>query len=590
MRSRLILLLVFLALWIAGIVGKLGAVSVIDHELYRAKAANQQQRVVPLTPARGTIRDARGRELAVSVEVDSVWADPSQVTDPAGTAAALAEVLGLGPEGRRELEAELGSDTRFVWLARQLDPPVARQVRALGSADLRFQHESKRYYPNRRLAAPILGYVGTDSEGLGGLEALHDDRITGRAGRETVLADARRRRAVSPHLAFDAPEPGHHLQLTLDAAIQHIVERELARTVEEFHAVGGSAVVLDPHGGAVLAMASYPGFDPNRFGDYPDEARTNPAIQGAYEPGSTFKMITATAALSSNAVDPNDVIDCEMGQIRVPGRLIHDHKPFGLLTFREVIAKSSNVGAVKVGLQVGERHLYETARGFGFGTETGIDLPGENPGLLWPVERWQEHSSLASISFGHEVSITPLQLANAFAAVANGGTLYRPYVVGAVFTPEGDVVERGRRRALGRPLAPTLAREVERLLEGVVTEGTGKAAAVPGYTVAGKTGTAQKVIDQRYAPGKYIASFAGFVPARRPALVAAVVIDEPRPPFYHGGQVAAPAFAAMAEPILLHLDVPPDRDALDRWPEETRTAAAPDAEPGPEPTATGAAG
>lgn len=565
MRRRLILVLAVAGLWMLAIAGRLAALQVVDHDRYLQRAASQQQRVIELPPSRGTIFDARGRELAVSVEVESAWADPSEVEDPEALARAVAATVGGDAGELREALTRPGSG--FAWLARRLDPPQAAALRKLEIPGIRFQHETKRFYPNRSLAAAVLGFVGYDSVGLAGVEQQYDDEITGRAGRQTVLADARRRRAVTPNLAFTAPEPGHDLVLTLDAAIQHAVERELAAAVEKTGARQGTAVVLDPWSGAVLAMASYPAFDPNRFGEFPKELWRNPAVQGAYEPGSTFKMVTASAALGANLVDPSDVFDCEMGSIRLGRTLIHDHKRFGLLSFREVIARSSNVGAIKVGLRVGRDRLYEQATAFGFGRPTGIDLPGEAAGLLHAKEVWRPNS-VAYVAFGHEISITALQLANAFGAVANGGTLYRPFVALERRGPDGTVERRAAPEAIGRPLAPTTAREVERLLEAVVDGGTGQAAAVPGYTVAGKTGTAQKVVDGRYAPGKYIASFAGFVPARRPALVAAVVIDEPRPPLYHGGQVAAPVFGAFAEPVLLYLGIPPDRDRPETWPGE----------------------
>jgi cell division protein FtsI (penicillin-binding protein 3) len=565
-RLRGALVLAVAALWCLAIAGRLVALQVVDHDRYTRRAAQQQQRVEELAPARGTLYDAAGRELAVSVEVDSAWADPEEVADPGATARAIASVLPAVDAD--ELAAELAEATAqgraFAWVARKLDPPKAEALAALRLPGILFQTESKRYYPNRELAAAVLGYVGTDNEGLAGLEHSYDDRITGRAGRRTVLRDARRVRAVHPRLAFAIPEPGHDLYLTLDATVQHIVERELARAVESGHARRGTAVVLDPETGAVLAMASYPGFDPNRFADFPQSSWRNLAIADAYEPGSTFKMVTAAAALGAGLIDPGDVLDCEMGAINLSGTRIRDHKRFGLLTFREVIARSSNVGAIKTGLRVGPERLYATIRGFGFGQRSGIDLPGESPGLLQRVDRWWALST-AYISFGQEISITPLQLAGAFGAVANGGTLYRPYVVAAAGTPEGERIERPGPRVAGHPLTEGTAREVERLLEAVVAEGTGKAAAIPGYPVAGKTGTAQKALPGGgYAASKFVASFVGFAPARRPRVVAAVVIDEPWP-HYHGGQVAAPAFRAMVEPILLYLGVEPDREGAPRW-------------------------
>ncbi len=565
-RLRPALVIAALALWCGAVVYKLVALQVVDYDHYRDRAARQQQRVIDLDPARGTIYDATGRELAVSVQVDSAWADPDLVEDPAAAARAVARLV-PGVD-RRKLEAQLADRERgFVWVARKLDPPAARALAAAEIPGIGFQRESKRYYPNRELAAAVLGYVGVDNHGLGGLEHYYDDKVAGRAGRRTVLRDARRATAVYPELAFADPEPGFDLYLTLDATLQYLAERELAKAIETWQAKGGSLVVLDPDDGAILAMASYPGFDPNRFTDFPDTAWRNRAIADAYEPGSTFKMITAASALGANVIDPNDVLDCEMGGITLAGTRIRDHKPFGRLTFREVIAKSSNVGAIKTALRVGSKRFYETIRAFGFGDKTGVDLPGENAGLLAPLDRWWTLSE-AYISFGQEISITPLQLASAFAAVANGGTLYRPYLVAAAGSPEGERVERPGPQVLGQPLTAGTAREVERLLEGVVTDGTGKAAAIEGYPVAGKTGTAQKAVPGGgYSANRFVASFVGFAPARNPRLVAAVVIDEPHP-FYHGGQVAAPVFAAVVGPSLLHLGVRPERERPEPWPGE----------------------
>jgi len=566
-RRRAVAALV--ALWCAAIAVRLVALQVVEHDLYRQKAKRQQQRVVELYPARGTLYDAAGRELAVSIQVESAWADPEAVDDPRATARAVARVVPGVDAGKLALLLA-DREKSFAWVARRLDPPVARALAELKLPGISFQRESKRYYPNRELAAAVLGYVGVDNHGLGGLEHFYDDKVTGRAGRRTVLRDARHDFAVDPKLAFADPEPGYDLYLTLDASIQYLAERELAATVEAFHAKGGSAVVIDPATGAVLAMASYPGFDPNRFTDFPDSAWRNRAIADAYEPGSTFKMITAAAALGANVIDPGDVLDCGLGAITLAGIRIRDHKPFGLLTLREVIAKSSNVGAIKTALRVGPDRFYGTVRAFGFGQRTGIDLPGENAGLLLPAKRWTLRG--AYVSFGQEISITPLQLALAFAAVANGGTLVRPYLVAAAGSPDGERIVRPGPQVLGRPLSAVTARELERLLEGVVTDGTGKAAAIPDYPVAGKTGTAQKAVDGSYSASRFVASFVGFAPARRPAVVAAVVIDEPRP-FYHGGQVAAPAFAAIIGPTLLYLGVPPERERPETWPGQPAPAA-----------------
>jgi len=563
-KSRLGLCLLLAAAWAGAVVWRLYDLQVARHGEFRERAERQQQRVVELHPPRGAIFDARGRELAVSVEVESAFAVPRQVTDPAATARALARVLGLDA-GR--LARLLRQDGEFVWVARKLDPPQAKAVAALELEGVYFLRESKRYYPLRELAAAVLGYVGTDNHGLSGLEAAFDAQVAGTPGRRTVLRDARRGTLLDPALSFADAQPGADLHLTLDAAIQYVVERELLAAVQRHRAAAASAVVLDPATGAVLAMASVPGFDPNRFSEYPAAAWRNRAVMDAFEPGSTFKMVTAAAALEANVLDPADVIDCGMGGITLASVRINDHKPFGRLTFREVIARSSNVGAVKAGLLVGAERLHAAVRAFGFGEPTGVDLPGESPGIVRPLERWSPLTK-AYVAFGQGLSVTPIQLATAFAAVGNGGSLPRPQVVAAI----GQAGERreprpppGARRQVAS--AATL-RTLERLLEAVVADGTGRAAAVAGYSVAGKTGTAQKAVAGGYSADRFVASFVGFAPARRPALVAAVVVDEPRGALYHGGDVAAPVFGAIARETLLYLGVPPERDPLERWPGE----------------------
>jgi cell division protein FtsI/penicillin-binding protein 2 len=376
---------------------------------------------------------------------------------------------------------------------------------------------------------------------------------------------------VSPALSFAEPEPGQDLHLTLDAAIQHIVERELARAVQERGAKRGTAIFLDPATGGVLAMASYPGYDPNHFGDYPQSSWRNRTIMDVYEPGSTFKVITAAVALESGLVRADDAFDCEMGGITLTGIRIRDHKPFGTLTFAQVLEKSSNVGVIKAALKVGDQRLYKTIRGFGFGRATGIDLPGESSGILHPVERWRPITK-AYVSFGQGVSVTPLQLAAALAAVANEGTLHKPHVVAAVGS--GGIVRprHATPPVVGKPVTPATARELKRLLEGVVAAGTGKGAGVPGYRVGGKTGTAQIPVPGGYARNSYLPSFVGFAPADRPVMVGLVAVAEPKGFAYHGGQVAAPVFGAVARQVLLYLGVRPEREPLAVWPGQVMMA------------------
>jgi len=565
--SRVVLVSGGFAVWMALIGWRLYDLQVSRHDEYRKRADRQQQRVVSLDSPRGTIFDARGRQLAVSVEVESVAAVPGEISDPRRAASALAGLLDLDAA---KLERQFESDREFVWVARKLDPPVAQRVRGLAIKGLRFLPESKRYYPLRSVAAHVLGYVGIDNQGLAGLEAEYDKQIAGTAGRRTVLRDARRGTVLFPDLAASEPRSGDDLHLTLDAAVQSVVERELAAAIEAHGARAGSAVFLDPRDGAVIALASYPGFDPNEFAEANGDRRRNRVVQDAYEPGSTFKMITAVAALEANAMDPTDVLDCEMGDIRLYGTLIHDHKAFGRLTMSEVLTYSSNVGAIKIGLAAGQNQLYRTLRQFGFGEPTGIDLPGESSGIVPAVERWSPIAK-AYISFGQGVSVTPLQLTSAFAAVANGGRLLRPYLVGTV-SRDGVVAAstRGRNevREVRQVASPASIRSVGRMLELVVSEGTGKAARTPGYSAAGKTGTAQKAGKGGYLAGRYVASFVGYAPARDPVFVGLIVIDEPLGGRYHGGDVAAPVFAAIAREALLYFGVSAERERPPRWPHE----------------------
>ncbi|HSM51601.1 MAG TPA: penicillin-binding transpeptidase domain-containing protein [Thermoanaerobaculia bacterium] len=571
-HGRLLFVLGLTVAWMGGVVWRLYDVQIRDHESFLRRAVRQQQQVLELDPPRGTIYDARGRELAVSVAVESAFAVPREVRDPEAAARAIARIARVDAARLRQ---SLASDREFVWVARKLDPPQARALRDAALPGLYFLEESKRYYPMREVAAAVLGYVGTDHHGLAGLEAEWERAVAGTPGRRTVLRDARQATLASLDLEISEPQPGEDLVLTLDAALQHIAEQELARAVEARRAKSGSLVLLDPGSGAVLAMASHPGFDPNHFAAYPQESWRNRAVMDAYEPGSTFKMVTAAAALDAGLVDPDDLFDCEMGAITLARTRISDHKPFGLLTFREVIAKSSNVGTIKTALRVANRPFHDTVRAFGFGRGTGIDLPGESAGLLLPVERWGA-TTKAYVSFGQGISVTPIQIAAAFAAVANGGRLLRPYVVAEV----GRAGERRRLHPEPAVVREPVAREtiatLRELLAEAVANGTGKQAAIEGYAVAGKTGTAQKAVPGvGYLHDEFVASFVGFAPAERPVVVAAVAIDDPKGA-YHGGEVAAPVFRAVVERALLYLGVPPRREPLERWPGEP---AAPAEEP-----------
>lgn len=564
MKRRLWVVVALLAVWVGALGARLYDLQIVRRDHFRGIASRQQLDIVELEPPRGTIYDLRGRELAVSVTAESLYANPGAIDDPVAVARRLAPVVEVEEE---RLRARFDSARSFVWVRRKLDPPMAAAVRALDLPGIGFVDESKRYYPFRRLAGHLLGFVGTDHTGLAGLEAAYDQVVAGRSARRTVLRDAYRQALASPELRFLEPEPGRDLHLTIDSTIQHIAERELAVAVERSSAKGGSAIVMDPWSGAILAMASLPAFDPNHFSEVdPSYWRIRP-ISDVFEPGSTFKMVTVAAALEANLIDPNDLVDCELGAITIDRVRIRDHHPYGELTVREVLAKSSNVGAIKIGLLAGRERLDRQVRAFGFGRETGIDLPGESAGLLAPLAE-QRPMADVFMSFGHGLAVTSLQLVNAFAAVANGGVLHQPYVV-AGFGRPGEIERLSRPVVLGRVLHPATALSLERLLEEVVENGTARRAAVPGYRVAGKTGTPQKLSEsgRGYSSSRYMASFVGFAPARRPAIVCLVLIDEPRGGA-EGGVVAAPAFSAIVRATLNYLKVPPEQAPEPAWPGE----------------------
>ncbi len=557
-RFRLVVVVGMLLVGYGAVAAKLAYIQLLKGPGLEAIASRQRQRVVTLKPERGNLLDRRGRALAVSLEAASVYAHPEDVVDVRRTARALAPVLKLRPA---DVRRRLAKDRPFVWLRRQVDPPTAAHVRQLRLPGVHLVRESKRFYPRRQLSGHLLGFVGLDNQGLEGVELAYDKYLNGERGWVLVEKDAKGRELTLSQTVVKPPSAGFDVRLTLDEVIQYVVEKELSAQVAATRARGGIAIVVEPSSGAILAMAAVPSFNPNSFSRFRPEDWRNRAITDAYEPGSTFKLLLAAAALDSGVVKENDLVYGERGAITVNGLTIRDHKDFGWLSFSDVIARSSNVGAIKVAQQVGAERLYSYARSFGIGRKTGIGLPGEQPGLLRPPKKWSG-VSIASLAIGQEVSATPLQMLMAYAAVANGGTLMRPYVVDA-FLKDGRVRWRAQPQVVRRVVDPSTARRLTKLLVRVVSRGTGQAAAVEGYTVAGKTGTAQK-FDRtagRYAPDRYVASFIGFAPAKSPAFAMLVLVDEPRGKAY-GGTVAAPVFSRAARQILHYLDIPTTRGRL----------------------------
>ena len=555
-RLRLMLLALSISLWSLVIGIRLVHLQVLGQDFFEKQGTRQSERTIKLDPRRGPILDREGRALAVSVNVESLYAVPQDIDDPQSTAGTLARALGLDAAGRRELVAKLQKDRAFVWIERKVDPGTARRVRDLELDGVGFLTEHRRYYPQRELAAHVLGWAGLDNTGMSGIEYAYEEEIAGRAAKVVVHTDARRRPVG--HTERPSTE-GHTVVLAIDERIQHIAERELERAVKETRAEAGSVIVVEPFSGDILAMAGRPTFNPNRYSAYPASRWRNRMVSDVFEPGSIFKIITAAAAVQEGVVGLDEVLDCGSGQILIANTVINDHKAFDQLTFREAVTHSSDIGMIRVAQRLGRENFYRYVRAFGFGEPTGVDLPGESGGLLKPTARWSA-LSLPSMSFGQEVGVTPLQMAMAGAAVANGGYLMRPLLVKRVEDADGQVVKEIKPVIVRRVLEPDTVDTLTGLLELVVRDGTGRRAAVPGYVVAGKTGTAQKVdpATGRYSMVDHVASFVGFVPASRPALVVLASLDTPRGFLNQGGDVAAPLFARVAQHALRALAVPPD--------------------------------
>ncbi|HXX15768.1 MAG TPA: penicillin-binding protein [Candidatus Eremiobacteraceae bacterium] len=552
---RLLVLAGFVLFWMTAVFGRVAYLQLFLHSEYLSRAARQQRHTIDIYPKRGVIFDRNMHPLAMSVPVQSAFAVPAEIKDRAMVAHLLSGAVGMPAE---EIREKMDSGSSFVWIKRKLPPAKSEAVESLNLKGIYLQEENQRYYPKRDLAAHVLGFVDVDEKGLGGIEHEYDNLIRGKEEKIVVMTDARQR-------WFDGGEAqrdrGVNVVLTLDEKIQYIAERELAAAIEKTHAPAGSVIVQDPNSGAILALANWPKFNPNSATEVPTEARTNRAISDIYEPGSTFKLITLAAAFDQNLIRVDEVFDCQNGAVTVAGHLLHDHKRYGMLTVADILAKSSDVGAIKVALRLGSPKFYEYIRAFGFGTPTGVDLPGESRGLLERLEHWGSFS-IASISMGQEVGVTPLQMVTAVSSIANGGLLYKPHVVQQL--RKGDTaLPLPMPSAFTEPkrvVRPETAAILRGLMEGVILHGTGPKARLDGWTAAGKTGTAQKIdpATGRYSPHNVIASFTGFAPINNPAVTILVSIDSPSGYPHGGGDVAAPVFKRIAEQILPYLDVPQD--------------------------------
>jgi cell division protein FtsI/penicillin-binding protein 2 len=546
LRRRVWVAAVLIAMWAAAIQVRLVYLQVVRHAELAAKADRQQNRTIEAPAKRAEIVDRNGHVLATSVDADTIYAVPTEIGDPDAAARALCRALGdCSSKDQHALADRMQNRKAFAYVRRQASPEQARRVAALGLDGIGFLKENRRFYPNRTLAAHLLGYVGIDNLGLAGIEGVYDSLIRGQKGKVLVQVDARKQAFLRVERP---PTTGATLELTIDQNIQHVVERELRAGVEWANAAGGSAIVMDPSTGEVLAMASYPTFNPNVYRESKETERRNRPVQDLYEPGSTFKIITAGAALEEKVVKPSDLVDVSSGTISFGSRTIRDDHRYGVLTFQEVVEKSSNVGSIKVGLRLGSERFGGYVKRFGFGRTLSPDFRGENAGILWDWSTMTD-SAFASTLIGYQVGVTPLQMVTAVSAVANGGELIQPRIVRAVV--KDGVRLPVPRKVLTRAISKDTAARLTPMLEGVVTDGTAKQAAVSDYTIAGKTGTAKKVVNGTYrGHSNYNVSFVGFAPSRHPKFTIIVVVDSPRGVPAYGGTVAAPIFQRIADSAL----------------------------------------
>ncbi len=554
-KVRIVFLSCLLLICFVLVTGRMFQLQVLKKEQLYKLAAQQQHVQIPLVPKRGTVYDSNGDELAVSIEVESVYADARRVVDIEKTARELASILQID---REELRQRLKTHRPFEWVQRKVSSKEAERIRAVQLPGVSFLKENRRFYPNSQLAAHLIGFVGLDSKGLEGIEFQYDAVLNGENHVWTATRDALGREIAMGNVPFEKEDHYRNIVLTIDTPIQHIAETELGRGVGKWGAKGGMVIATDPSTGKILAMAAYPTFNPNQFIQYRSKSWRNGAISDVFEPGSLFKVFLAAAALEEQVVRPSDSFFCENGSYTVYDRTIHDTSKHGWLTFQQILKYSSNIGASKVGEKMGRERFYRYIAAFGFGEKTRINLPGEGKGIVRHPRYWPP-VALDTISFGQGISVTGIQLVTALSAIANGGFLMRPYVVEKILNEKGEVVQSFQPETVRRVISGATAEKVAVLLKATTEKGgTGEGAVPAGYDVAGKTGTAQKVdsLLGGYSENRYTSSFMGFAPFEEPKLVLLVVVDEPQGGNY-GGVVAAPIFKAIMEKVLPYLHVVP---------------------------------
>ena len=552
---RFIGLLFFVLFFIIGFRGY--SLQVLSADKLSKIIRNQSERNIELAPKRGTIYDRNGSELSVSIEVESLFARPHKIKAKSLTAIKMARILSIS---HKEILKKFGKNKKFVWIKRQIPPAEALKIKKLEIEGLGFVEESQRFYPNKELAAQMIGFVGTDAKGLEGLEFEYQNVLQGTPRYLFVNRDAHGRQLFTEGINTSEHVRGNDITLTIDKNIQYIAEKELQAAISVSEAKSGIAIVMDPLTGRVLAMAVAPLFNPNQFSKYRSETWRNRAITDVFEPGSTFKTFLMASALEENIIKPKDIFFCENGSYRIANRVIHDTHPHGWLNVTRILKYSSNIGASKIVRHLGSELFYQHIRKFGFGEETGIEFPSEAIGFIPLPYRCSEHTK-SSIAFGQGISVTPLQLATAYSAIANGGLYMKPFFVDKITSPNGMIIQETDPQVLRRVTSKRTAQTVRNMLKSVVlTDGTGKKAQTTSYTVAGKTGTSQKIDKELkiYSRKKLIASFAGFAPADDPAITVLVIIDEPKKK-KSGGAIAAPAFSRIIEQTLNYLHITPDK-------------------------------
>jgi len=530
---------------------RLADLMIIDHKRLTEKAQQQHIKVEDIQVRRGTIFDRRGRELALNLELESLYCDPEALTADKEDIRKLASLVNKEP---RRILAKIPDEGRFVWIKRKLAPEIADKVRDLDIEGLGFVTEAKRVYPKGELASHIIGFVGIDNQALEGVELKFDKYLTAKGGKVLLERDASGK-TLSSGVNMEAK--GNNIVLTIDEVLQRLVEKELDKAMEQWRAAAASAIMMDPYTGEILALANRPAYDLNRSGNVPGFEKRNRAITDCYEPGSIFKIVIGAGSLEEKLVTPNSLFDVSKGGIAVGGKTIRDVHKYGVLTFKEVIQKSSNVGSIMAGIKLGKGNIYRYSKLFGVGDKTGIDLPGEVSGWIHKPERWSG-TSLGAISIGQEVAVTPVQMLRAYSAIANGGFLVRPHVVSEIISPDNRIIASFRDNDVQRIISAKTAETFKNILKSVTEEGgTAKSASVDGNLVAGKTGTAQMIdpATKRYSRDKYVSSFVGFVPADKPRLAMIVIVYEPKGQIY-GGVVAAPVFREITRQALSYLNVP----------------------------------